>query len=309
MIPTFSKTAQRILPVLFENPLHEFKEIELITKAGTGKGAAAALISDLVTEGILLVKRSGKTKMISLALQNPAVFWLKNLLEQEKMKHFSPTRLAAALYFTQESSAHLVIIFGSTIAGTATAESDIDLLVVSPDTVLAEKARKKTEEWWGHKLNLHFYSREDLIDKSKNDPFVQNVLVQGIILQGYGLASGLYSNLQPTEKKPLERIYYFKERITAAERNYYQGDQAAAQEILSTLQEQLIFYILTEQGISYQSKKDAAETLMKLPEGKVFKSIVEKPLKEKIEIINIVVQQLLTNTIIEEAGYGFAIRN
>lgn len=308
-MPLFSKTAQKILPVLFENPLHEFKEIELITTAGTGKGAAAALIADLVLEGILLVKRSGKTKMISLSLQNPAVFWLKNIVDQEKIKRLSKTRLAAALYFSRESSADLIIVFGSTIAGTATAESDIDLLAVSQDLKAVEKARKEAEELLGQQLNLHLYSREEIINRIGKDVFVRNALIQGAILQGYDLASELYSKLLPKEKKQLERIYYFKERISAAERNYHQRDSLAAQEILSTLQEQLIFYILSEKGIPYQSKKDAAQALIKLPEGKVFKSLVKKPLKEKLEIMNALVQELLTNTIVGEEGYGFASRD
>lgn len=309
MAALLSRTAYKILKVLLDRPLQEFKEIELITKAGTGKGSAAALINTLIKEGLLLESRAGKTKLLSLSLKNPAVFWIKNLFDQEKMKQIPNSRLAAALYFTQESAAALVILFGSTVAGTATAESDLDLLVVSPNIAAVEKVRKKTEELWNHKLNLHFYSREELINKSKNDPFVQNVLVQGIVLGGHDLASELYSHLPPKEKKSLERIYYFKERVSAAERNYHQRDQTAAQEILSTLQEQLIFYILTEKGISYQSKKDAAQAIMKLPEGKIFKSIVKKPLKEKIEIINALVQGILTNTIVEDAGYGFARRD
>lgn len=309
MISLLSKTAQKILAVLLQDPFREFKEIELIGRAGTGKGAAAALIDALVKEGLLLERRVGKSKIISLHLKNPTAFWLKNIFDYEKLQRLSPERLAAALYFTRESSATLVIVFGSTIAGTATAQSDIDLLIVSQDPKTIETARKKAEELLGQRLNLHLYSREEIRDKIRDDAFVRNVLIRGAVLQGYDLASELYSLLSPKEKKSLEKLFYFKERISAAERNYHQNDSASAQEILERLQEQLIFYILTERKVSYQSKKDAAEAIQRLPKGKAFKSMTKKPLKDKMEIIAAFVQKLLINTILEEEGYGSTIRD
>ncbi len=298
-----SKTARKILPVLLENPLREFKEIELITSAGTGKGSAAALINTLTKEGLLRERRAGKTKLISLSLVNPAVFWIKNLLDYDKLKHFSRIRLATALYFAMESSASLVILFGSTVAGTASKESDIDLLIVSQELKAVEKARKEAGELFNQRLNLHIYSRKEIADKIRDDSFIRNALITGVILQGHDLAKSLYSGMAEKKKKSLGRLHYFRERIAAAERNYRQDDHTAAQEILSTLQEQLIFYLLSEKGISYSSKKDAARAILKLPEGNIFKTLEKKPLKKKISILGILLEKKLINALLETVGY------
>lgn len=84
MAPLGTKTALKILKALLDDPLREFKEIELIKKAKTGKGSASTLINGLVKESILLEKRAGKTKLITLNLKSRDVFLLKNLFDQKK---------------------------------------------------------------------------------------------------------------------------------------------------------------------------------------------------------------------------------
>ena len=72
-----NKTAIKLLKELFKEPRHEFKEIELIKKAKTGKGSANTTINKLVEETILIEKRVGKTKIIYLNAKNEVVFILK----------------------------------------------------------------------------------------------------------------------------------------------------------------------------------------------------------------------------------------
>jgi predicted nucleotidyltransferase len=303
-----TKTAQKIFQVLIDAPFKEFKEIELINAARTGKGATGKLIDNLIKDNILKARRAGKTKLISLHLTNLAVFSLKNLFALEKLHRLPKPRLAAVLLFNREvqPATSLLILFGSTTTGTATSASDIDLLVVSQHIPKVELARKKVEESLGIRLNLHLYDESEIKNKLKEDSFLQNVLFQGVILSGYNLTLELYRSLEKDELN-LARIFYFQERIRAARRNYLQKDHEGTGEIMAQLQEQLIFYLLSHHKIPYESKKDAAEKIKKLPEAK--KLFQKVQLKEKIDILDVFVQNILINQLIGEEKDGATPRN
>ncbi len=303
-----SKTAQKVLQVLADAPIKEFKEIDLIQAAETGKGAAGKLIDALIEEGILNVKRAGKTKILSLNLANPAVFSLKNLFALEKLPYLSKRRLAAALLFAEEvhQAASLLILFGSTSAGTATPNSDIDFMVISKHIPKIELARKKVEESFGLRLNLHIYEELEAANKFKEDHFLQNILFQGVILSGYDLAFKFYLSLEK-DKLNLERIFYFQERARAARRNYLQKDYDGASEIIGQLEEQLVFYLLSDSKIIYESRKDAARKIKRLPEAKIlFKKV---KLREKMDIFDNFIQRLLIDQIVGKRKHGLARRN
>ncbi len=311
MTAVLSATAYKITTVLRNHPLREFQEIELIHAANTGKGAAAILIHQLVQEGFLQERRVGRAKMVSWNLSNPQTIVLQNILDQEKIRLLSPSQLAAALLFKRAAGSAIVlmVIFGSTTAGTAAPHSDIDLLLVSDRLPALEKARKKAEEYLGERLNLHIYSEKEINEKVKTDSFIQNALLQGVILRGSDLLQEIYVQLKAKNVELFTRLDYFKERIMAARRNYNHKDAESAQEIINRVQEQLIFYILTVKGISYKSKKDAWETIKKIPEGRVFISITRSPLKEKIDKLEVIFREILIKMIMEEEGYGSQNRN
>ncbi len=307
----FSKTAERILRVVLASPLKEFREIELIQAAGTGKGAGAQYIEELKKEWILSIRKVGKAKTISLRLNSPRAFFLKNLFDQKKLSLLPTDKLAAIHSFRREvyPSVSLIIIFGSTVAGTAAKDSDIDLLITSTDLSAVELARKKTEHLFGIRLNLHPYIESEIKELAGKDTFIQNVFLQGIVLFGLDLAKEVYSSFSKKSKEQKQRLLFFKERITAAERNYLQNDKDSALAILPPLQEQIIFYLLSKKEIAYQSKKDAAKAIKSLPEGKLFANLAKSSLKQKIDKLGAFVQKLLEKEILEEEGYGDKRRN
>ncbi|MEK6951012.1 MAG: nucleotidyltransferase domain-containing protein [Nanoarchaeota archaeon] len=306
MTTLLSLLAYKIINVLRNHPQQKFKEIELIQAARTGKGAAGLLINKLVQEGILQEQRVGRAKMISWHLSNPSAFFLKNLLDQEKMQQLPPQKLAAMLLFQREAnpSLKLMVVFGSTTAGTTTPQSDIDLLIVSDNLPLLEKARQQAEEYTDERLNLHIYNETEFKEKVKIESFVQNALFQGIILKGYDFVQEIYLQLNAKNKELFTRLDYFKERLAAARRNYSSKDRESAQEIISRLLEQLVFYLLTSKVMAYQSKKDALKAIKKTPEGRVLMSITKSPLKEKIDKLDQLIKEITIKTIREERGYG-----
>src|SRR3989338_2904982 len=275
-----TKTTLKLLKVLLEDPLHEFREIELISKAKTGKGSASNLINELVKEQVILEKRIGKAKIICLNMQSRAIFLIKNLFDQEKLNYLSESKLASMLLFADlaKKRSELLLVFGSCIARTATEKSDIDILMVSNNLGKIEKERKKIEELFGERFNLHSYTKNEIKNKIKSDIFTQNALLNGVLLYGYDLAIELFSSIK--KKGDLERLFFFNDRIKSALRNYLNKDYKTTKEILERTLEQMIYYLLSEKEIRYTSKKDAAELIKRLPEGVIIQKINKAPLKE-----------------------------
>ncbi len=300
-----SKTAIKILSIVLEEPLREFKEIELIAAANTGKGSGATVINALIKENIIMEKRNGRTKLLSLNLRSNAAFVLKHLFSQNKIKNMSLSKRAAIFFFKKEASeqAHLIILFGSTFAGTAEKESDIDVFVVPKDIKKIEMSRKKVEEIVGEQFNIHYGEREHIMTDIKSDSFIKNIITKGCILGGYDFAKEIFSSLG--EKKNVGRLLFLQERVNASLRNYAQKDYTTAEEILNNALEQLIFYILEEKSISYASKKDAEKNISVTSEGKQIEKIKRMSLKERISHIHDFIISLLYGKILEEEGYDY----
>ncbi len=303
-----SKTALKLIRVLLDEPLHEFKESELITKAKTGKGSASNCIKKLAKQNFLTEKKTGKTRLYSLNLQSNAFYFTKNLLDTEKVRAFPETKKAATLLFKERAKdkADLLIVFGSTAAGTAKKESDIDILVVSNQPKRIQKPRSEVEGIFGEQLNLHPYTPEQ-IQEEITDPFIQNILLKGIILHGHDTAKELISNIQKRKtqgRKDIERLLWINSKVHAALWNYHQKDYETAKEAFDRTMEQLLFYLLSEQEIHYSSKADAKEAADKLKEANTIRKINKAPLQEKLELCEKLITDKIQQTVAEEEGYG-----
>jgi len=297
-----NKTSIKLLLVLFEDPFHEFNELELVTRAKTGKGSASTAISELVNNKFLIQKKRGNAKMLSLNFGNKNVFLLKNLFDKNKLNLLSNSKLVSLILFTEniKDKSALVVVFGSTVAGTSTEESDIDILLGSEDTIIIKNKiqdeRRKIEELFGERFNLHSYTIDELKVKANSDAFIQNALLKGVLLHGYDLCLELFTSFKET--KNLERLLFFKERINSSLRNYLKGDYKAAKEILKTTHEQIIFYLLSEKGIGYSSKKDANDAIKKLPENIIIRKISKASLREGIKLSEKFILTLLKDRLI-----------
>lgn len=297
-----TKTSIKLLNVLFSEPLHEFKEIELIRKAKTGKGSASNTIEGMVKENILLEKRIGKTKVISLNLKSHYVFLLKSAFDRGKMLYISDAKKAAITLFKDRigENAQLLAVFGSCITTKATEKSDIDILAVSDNFRKINQERVKIEELFGERFNLHQYTKSEIKGKFDEDKFAQNALLKGIVIYGYDLALELFIG----EKSDLSRLFFLNERIKSALRNYANKDFETAKEIAEKTLEQIIFYLFSEKGIGYASKKDAMESVAKLKEGKIIKKINKSSSKDSIVLIENLLLNMLKNKILIEEGYA-----
>ncbi len=305
-----NKTSLKLLKILIDAPLTDFKEIELIKRARTGKGSAGKAINSMVKSHLLLERRIGKTKVICANIQNQGFLFLKTLFDQKKLEALEDTKKAALLLFREKikDSVDMVIVFGSTVAGTATENSDVDILVVTDKIDEVNRQRKQVEGLFGVRFNLHIYAKDDILKKLKTDTLVYNALVTGVLIQGYGLAISLFAGIKTNVAKnedAITRLLFFKDRINSASRNYANKDLETAREILSKTLEQITFYLLSEKALNAPSKKDALCLIKSLPEGKLIQSINKSNLKDKISLSESLVINLLKSKIIRSYnGYS-----
>lgn len=291
-----SRTAIKILNVLFDNPSSEFKEVSLIKSANTGKGVASAFVNKLAKEKLVICKRVGKTKMIRLNLLNESALLLKFSFGNKKLERLPKEVLASIRLLREEVKDEicLMIVFGSYIAGTATENSDIDILIVAKESKKINESRKEVEEVFGKKINLHIFNKDEAF---KQNDFFRNALLRGIIVYGYDLAVYL---LKESRKEPLEKIKYLLKRHKSAFRNYINQDYDSASAIIENILEQLVFLLLSRENIGYISKKDATDALKKLPEGKAIENIKKMGIKQKIEELGLLLVSVYANSIVGE---------
>ena len=229
---------------------------------------------------------------------------MKNLFDEKKILNLLGTKLASVILFRNQVKEYtkLIMVFGSTIARTSTEKSDIDLLLVYNHANKVMKIREEIEELFGERFNLHLYTRNEIKKKVKTDSFTRNTLLKGVIIYGYELGKDLFSIIKGEED--LKRLFFFNERIKSALKNYLNKDYKTAEEIIERTIEQLIFYLLSEKGISYTSKEDAKRFIKKISEGKTINKIYKVSLKEKIILTERLVMSILKNKIVESEGYA-----
>ncbi len=295
MIEIFTKTTTKILNVLVNNPLTEYKEIELVNKANTGKGSASTLINSLIKNRILNERRAGKTKLISLNLNNSIAFSIKSVFDQEKLKDIPKIKLTAILLLKKQIKdlCSLIVLFGSTVNNTFTNKSDIDLLIVSNNIPIIEKERNFVEELTGEKFNIHLYQ-----EINPRDNFFQNILTKGIILQGIEFVRELLKS----DKDQDNTLFSFYEKLNSAKRNFLKKDYETSKSILETTITQLVFYLLSEYKISYTSKLEAKGLIKELPEGNIISQINKANLKEKLQLFQTLLLGLIEKKVLMGEG-------
>ena len=123
----FSPVQQRVLGLLFGQPGRRFQSAELIRLAGSGTGAVHRQLSRLETSGWLKVTRVGNQKYYQANADCPAFTELQGLIAKTVGLVEPLRRVLGPL----ADEIEVAFVYGSIAKGNDTADSDIDLLVVS----------------------------------------------------------------------------------------------------------------------------------------------------------------------------------
>ena len=176
----FPKVRQRVLGVLFGNVGKSFYANEVIALAQSGTGAVQRELVALAGCGLLTVSKVGNQRHYQANASSPVFAELRGLV-LKTVGLADVLRTALAPLAGQIEAA---FVFGSVAKQQDTAQSDIDVLIVSKS--LAELgyadvfgALEAASTALGRKINPTLYTTADLAKRIKNDnAFVTKVLQQ-----------------------------------------------------------------------------------------------------------------------------------
>ena len=173
----FTKTQQQLLRLLFGQPEKSFYSKEIVDKAGIGTGTVLRELEKLSTAGLVTVKKIGNQKHYQANPSSPVFDELKGIVR----KTFG---LADPLHLVLEqfkNKTKVAFIYGSVAKGSDTAESDIDLMLISdqltyPDLLVSFS---ELETQLGRQLNPTIYTVEEFRSKMiAENSFVARVIEQ-----------------------------------------------------------------------------------------------------------------------------------
>ena len=173
----FPKVRQRVLAVLFGTPDRSFYANEVIALAQSGTGAVQRELAGLSEAGLLTVSRQGNQKHYQANAAAPVFAELRGLV-LKTMGLADVLRAALAPLADQIS---IAFVFGSIAKQTDTAQSDVDLLVVSDSLGYADlfAALEDATRTLGRTINPAIYTQAEFAARLQGDnAFVHRAMQQ-----------------------------------------------------------------------------------------------------------------------------------
>lgn len=173
----FPRVRQRVLALLFGNPDRSFFANEIIALAQSGSGAVQRELADLSGAGLLTVTVQGNQKHYQANASAPVFGELRGLV----LKTFGLADVLRSALAPMASDIHAAFVFGSVAKQADTAQSDIDVLIVSDTLGYAEAfgALEPASNSLGRLVNPTVYTTLQLAKKLKQDNgFITRVMQQ-----------------------------------------------------------------------------------------------------------------------------------
>ena len=171
----FPATQQRVLALLFGQPGRSFFTNELIGLVGAGSGAVQREIKRLVESGLVTVTRLGSQKHYQANPAAPIYEELRGIVT----KALGPAEVLRAALTPLDDTVRLALLYGSVAKRSDTAQSDIDLLIVSDVLTLEHvyEVLAPVEQKLGRRVSPILYTvAEFRRRRASNNPFLTKVL-------------------------------------------------------------------------------------------------------------------------------------
>ena len=171
----FSATQQRVLGLLFGQPDRSFFTTEIMSLVGAGRGAVQRELLRLQTSGIVTVKKIGNQKHYQASRESPIYEELCSII-RKTVGLQEPLRSAIEEI---QNKLQLAILYGSTVKGTDTAKSDIDVLIVSDSLTLEETINlfSPVESFLDRRISCTIYTSHEFAERRrKENPFITRVI-------------------------------------------------------------------------------------------------------------------------------------
>ena len=180
----FPATRQKVLGLFFGQPWRDFGISELIAEAGAGSGGVQRELKRLASSGLVVATPVGRLRRYRANPDSPVYEELCSIVR----KTMGPADQLRAALEPLADKLEAALLFGSVAKGTDTANSDIDLLLIS-DTLTLEsvfEALEAAEATLGRPVQPTLYTSEEFKRRrEQQSPFVRNVLAgEHVVLWG-----------------------------------------------------------------------------------------------------------------------------
>ena len=173
----FPEVRQRVLAVLFGTPDRSFYANEVIALAQSGTGAVQRELAGLSEAGLLTVSRQGNQKHYQANAAAPVFAELRGLV----LKTMGLADVLRAALAPLGNEISIAFVFGSIAKQTDTAQSDVDLLVVSDSLGYADlfAALEDATRTLGRTINPAIYTQAEFAARLQGDnAFVHRAMQQ-----------------------------------------------------------------------------------------------------------------------------------
>jgi len=182
----FSSTQQRVLGLIFGQPERSFFATEVIARVGAGSGAVQRELKKLADSELVTVSRVGNQKHFQANASSP-IFRELCALMRKTVGLAEPLRQALA---PSIGDIELALVYGSVAKGSASASSDIDVLVVSDSMTLEALfgLLQPAERELGRTINPTLYNKDEFQRRlDEHNPFLERVLAGDTLILHGGL--------------------------------------------------------------------------------------------------------------------------
>jgi predicted nucleotidyltransferase len=173
----FGQVRQRVLALLFGHPERSFYANEIIGWVDAGSGAVQRELIRMAAAGLVTVSQVGRQKHYQANEAAPIFPELRGIV----LKTSGLRDVLRASLSPLESDVQAAFVFGSIAKGLDTAESDVDLMVVSDRLTYAElfSALETGSAQLARPLNPTIYTSAEFTRRiGERNPFLTKVLEQ-----------------------------------------------------------------------------------------------------------------------------------
>ncbi len=155
----FTKVQQQVLGLLYGQPDTDFYTNEIIRLTKSGTGAVQRELAKLTSAGLVIVKQIGNQKHYQANQATPFFSELRGIV----IKTFGLADVIRDALNPVTKKIYFAFIYGSIAKQEDTAESDIDLMIITDKLTYSDlfKLLGKTESQLGRKINPTFYSPDE----------------------------------------------------------------------------------------------------------------------------------------------------
>lgn len=173
----FSKTQRQVLGLLFGHPERSYFLSEIVRFAGVGSGTIQRELEKLTRVGLLTVSKVGNQKHYQANHTSPIFHEIRGIV----VKTFGVAGELCQALTPLAAKIQVAFVYGSIARGTDTAESDIDIMIISEGLSYPEVITvfSEAEAKLGRAVNPTLYHPDELRRKlAEDNSFIQRVTQQ-----------------------------------------------------------------------------------------------------------------------------------